>query len=79
MSDLGQDKAGLRLKLLELEHTMEQTRLARKSIELDRARIDYRLGQYKKSLAEIDVKLIEHQRNHDSISAAISKLKDEDD
>ena len=78
MSDLGQDTGSLRVKVLELEYAIEQSKLARKSIELDQARIAQRLTNYEKSISEIDAQIKENNNNLQSMRAALQKAEDTD-
>lgn len=75
MSDLGQDKESLEVKLFEIQYSIAQSRLARQSIELDEKRIAVRLSQYAKSKEQIDAQLLEHEKNANSIRDAIRKLE----
>lgn len=75
MSDLGQDRESLEVNLLEIEHSIEQSRLAKKAIELDRARMAVKLKTYERSFKEIDEKILEHEKNAKSLRDAISKMK----
>ena len=74
MSDLGQDKESLELKILEIEHSIEQSRLAKKSIELEKARMALKVRTYDKSYKEIEEKILGHEHNITSLRDAISKL-----
>lgn len=75
MSDIGQDKESLEVKLLEVDYAAAQSKLAKKGIELDEKRIAAKLAQYAKSKQQIDAQLREHEKNATSIREAIRKLE----
>lgn len=74
MSDLGQDVGSLQIKLLEIQHSIDQSRLAHSSIELDEARMKQKSAQYAKSKLEIRAQIAEYEKNQHSISEAINKM-----
>lgn len=75
MSDLGQDVDSLKLKLMEAEHSIAQMNLAKKTIELEKARLHMKLRQYASSHADIDNKILEHEKSVESFRQAIDNLK----
>lgn len=75
MSDLGQDKESLELKVMELKYSIGQSSLAKQNIELQEAQIALKLKHYARSRAEIDLKIKEHERNIESLQEAISNLE----
>ena len=76
MADLGQDRDSLHLKQMEIEHSIQQKKLARNSIELDKARMTVKTKQYAQSLKDLDKAIAEHEADLAGICQTIEQMKD---
>lgn len=77
MADLGQDRAGLELKVMEVEYSINQKELAKKGIQLELARMVVKQRNYEQSLKDIEEQVKTHDKDRASLMEAISNLKEQ--
>lgn len=71
MADLGMRPSDLEIKIKEKEVTIDEKRFTQRRLDLERMRCEQRIHDYTKSIADIDLQIVEvDQKDLESLRAA---------